>query len=261
MESKQVQQNCEDLKARHLKEEEYHDKKYSEDDSSPKHYQLNPTFRIFKRMLEIIGDIKDKRLLEYGCGSGWMTAELAALGAKLDSFDISAQAVESTQELLEKHGLADNTTIKKMGAEKLDYEDNSFDIVFGFAILHHLELETALPELHRVLKPGGYAIFSEPLEGNPALKVYRNMTPQYRTVDEKPIDINEFTQDVANFSSFKHEEFYFISLLAFVLIYIPGMSRFFESTLKPLMALDKVLLRTFPFLGRWAWYSIFTIKK
>lgn len=260
MESKKNNKG-EELENRHIKEEEYHNKKYSEEDSSPKHYKQNPTFRIFKRMIEVIGDIKGKRLLEYGCGSGWMTAELAVLGAKIDSFDISAQAVQNTQELLEKHGLNKDVTVQKMGAEKLDYEDNSFDIVFGFAILHHLELETALPELHRVLKPGGYAIFSEPLEGNPALKVYRNMTPQYRTVDEKPIVINEFKKDVESFTSFNHEEFYFISLIAFVLIYIPGMSRFFESALRPLMALDKLFLKAFPFLGRWAWYSIFTIKK
>jgi len=260
MESKQAL-SSDELRARHIQEEEYHDKKYSEEDSSPKHYKLNPTFRIFKRMIDIIGDIKGKRLLEYGCGSGWMTAELAGLGATIDSFDISTQAVQSTQELLKKHGLDKNTQVTKMGAEKLEFEDDSFDIVFGFAILHHLELEKALPELHRVLKPGGYAIFSEPLEGNPALKLYRNLTPQYRTVDEQPIVIKDFSADVANFSSFKHEEFYFISLIAFVLIYIPGMSRFFEGALKPLMVLDRFLLKAFPFFGRWAWYSIFTIKK
>ncbi len=148
-----------------------------------------------------------------------------------------------------------------MGAEKLEYDDDSFDIVFGFAILHHLELKHALSELHRVLKPGGYAIFAEPLEGNPGLKLYRALTPQYRTVDEQPIIVKDFAKDVANFSSFEHEEFYLVALLAFIFIYVPGLSGLFNVVLKPLLAVDKFLLKCFPFMGAWAWYSIFIIKK
>lgn len=249
------------LAERHKKEEGFHDEKYSEEGTSPKHYQVNPTFKIYQRMIEMIGNIDGKRILEYGCGNGWMTAELASLNAQVDSFDISTQAVESTKELLAKHNLSKNTKVKKMGAESLDYDDESFDIVFGFAILHHLDLDKSLPELYRVLKPGGFAIFAEPLEGNPALKIYRSITPQYRTVDEQPIVIKSFSKQISQFSSFEHEEFYLTALIAFVLIYIPGMSRFFEPVVKPLLAFDKILLKCCPFLSGWAWYSIFIIKK
>lgn len=253
--------SAESLEIRHQKEAEFHDHKYSSSDSSPKHYDVNPTFRIFQRMLQMIGDVSGKRILEYGCGNGWMTAELAALGAYVDSFDISPQAVESTKALLEKHGLAERCNVRKMGAEELDYEDGRFDIVFGFAILHHLDLDKALKELYRVIKPGGYAIFAEPLEGNPGLKIYRRLTPNYRTVDEQPIVISDFRSRTRQFSGFQHEEFYLISLLSFALIYIPGGKFLFDLVLKPLLFVDKLLFRVFPPIGNWAWYSIFRLRK
>lgn len=250
------------LDARHRKEEEFHNQKYANANTSPKHYDVNPTFKIFQRMIQIIGNVSDKRILEYGCGNGWMTAELAALGAEVDSFDISAEAVESTQRLLEKHSLHHKCRIQRMGAEVLEYPDNTFDIVFGFAILHHLDMDKAIPELYRVLKPGGYAIFAEPLEGNPGLKVYRALTPGYRTEDERPIVIGDFKRrTLSSFVHFEHEEFYLLALAAFPLVYIPGLGRFYDPVSRFLMALDKKLLKAVPFLGGWAWYSIFTIRK
>ena len=58
----------------------------------------------------------------------------------------------------------------------------------GNGILHHLDLPICLNEINRVLKPGGFALFKEPLAANPFLKVFRFFTPQARTIDEKPLD-------------------------------------------------------------------------
>jgi len=46
-----------------------------------------------------------------------------------------------------------------MDANNFTFEDNSFDIVFGGAILHHLDIKSAIHHIHRVLKPGGKIIF------------------------------------------------------------------------------------------------------
>ena len=73
-----------------------------------------------------------------------------------------------------------------MPAERLSYSDSVFDLAVGFAIIHHLDLKPALAELHRVLKPGGVAFFAEPLGTNPAIQLYRRLTPQFRTEDERP---------------------------------------------------------------------------
>ena len=78
-----------------------------------------------------------------------------------------------------------------MDAHLLCFSDSYFDIVYGGAILHHLDLEKALREMCRVLKPGGAIIFSEPLNYNPFAKLVRFFTPEARTPDEKPLGLKE----------------------------------------------------------------------
>ena len=73
-----------------------------------------------------------------------------------------------------------------MDAHKLEFPDQHFDVVFGMSILHHLELEVALREVWRVLKPGGLLLFAEPLDNNPVGRLVRRFTPQARTSDERP---------------------------------------------------------------------------
>ena len=49
-----------------------------------------------------------------------------------------------------------------MAVEQLGFKKEVFDVVTGSGILHHLNIELALPEIHRILKPHGYFIFFEP---------------------------------------------------------------------------------------------------
>src|SRR3989337_1097883 len=185
-------ENGDVLKARQSSEEKFYDAQYKEKHDGPAHYKLGTSYNVFLRMKNKLGDIKGRRVLDYGCGTGWITLELADMDARVDSFDISSVAVEKTTARLTRHNLMSNCTVRKMTGEKLDYPDNCFDIIFGFAILHHLELDKAIPELRRVLKPSGIAYFGEPLGGNPFINLYRRMTPQYRTADEKPLVLKDF---------------------------------------------------------------------
>ena len=61
-----------------------------------------------------------------------------------------------------------------MQGECLAFADDSFDLVFGNAVLHHLDIATAAREIYSVLKPGGVAIFREPLGENRGLEWIRN---------------------------------------------------------------------------------------
>jgi 2-polyprenyl-3-methyl-5-hydroxy-6-metoxy-1,4-benzoquinol methylase len=249
-----------DLARRHESEEAFHDVKYTSN-SDPAIYELYPTSRIFERMKRMTGDIRDLRVLEYGCGTGWVTAELASMGAIVDSFDISTQSIEATQDLLRKHGLDARCTLRKMVAEKLDYADQTFDVVFGFAILHHLDLEKSLPELRRVMKPGAKAFFAEPLGTNPFINAYRNRTPQFRTPDERPLHLGEFLKDAREFRSVRHEEFYLTALAPLFLGSWRPLRAMCQAALGPFMALDRLLLRAVPALGHWAWYTVLVMER
>jgi SAM-dependent methyltransferase len=94
-----------------------------------------------------------------------------------------------------------------MDAHKLDFPDGHFDLVFGVAILHHLDLAIACTEIDRVLKPGGMMIFVEPLNTNPLAKLVRYLTPNARTVDEAAFEWAELDYVAERFDCrFEYEQ-------------------------------------------------------
>lgn len=100
-----------------------------------------------------------------------------------------------------------------MDANRLEFEDNTFDVVYGAAILHHLDYERSLKEIQRVLKPGGIMVFREPLDMNPVGRIVRALTPAQRTVDERPLRMRELqvVKDLFN-PTFHYEEFLSVPL-------------------------------------------------
>lgn len=91
-----------------------------------------------------------------------------------------------------------------MDAHRLEFEDDSFDVVFGKAILHHLDYAVALEEIRRVLKPGGVLVFMEPLDFNPVMKLVRFMTPTLRTPDEEPVADKHWPEFTSRFEVTLH---------------------------------------------------------
>ncbi len=249
------------LEARLQREAQFHDTKYSGGDSYPAHYSVGPTQYVYNRMRDALGPLDGKHVLEVGCGEGWITRDLAQRGARISAFDISPQAAENTRRVLAAENLLERCTVGVMPAEKLQYPDNSFDIAIGFAIIHHLDLGKALAELHRVLRPGGVAYFAEPLATNPAIALYRRLTPQYRTPDERPLVLRELPQLLAAFRTYEHQEFYLTALGAIALTYVPGGARLFPGLSAGLHAIDRVMLRAVPALGSWAWYTMIKVTK
>ena len=92
--------------------------------------------------------------------------------ARVVGIDISDVAIEKARGASRAAGI-ENAEYRRMNAEFLEFDDNSFDLICGTAILHHLDLTRAYSELARVLKPGGLAVFMEPLGHNPLINVYR----------------------------------------------------------------------------------------
>jgi len=80
------------LEARLGREAQFHDSKYGGGDLYPRHYRAVPTQYVYTQMRDAIGDLHGKRVLEYGCGEGWLTSDLARAGGTVCAFDISPQA-------------------------------------------------------------------------------------------------------------------------------------------------------------------------
>lgn len=250
-----------DLEARLEREAQFHDVKYAAHEGMPRHYAASPTQYVYGQMRAALGDLTDKRVLEYGCGEGWITSDLARMGANVCAFDISQQAIETAKQHLVSLNLMERCRLAVMPAERLTFDDNYFDVAVGFAIIHHLELPKALAELHRVLKPGGVAYFAEPLATNPLIQAYRLLTPQFRSPDEAPLRLGTLPGLLSAFSSFEHREFYLTALGAIALTYLPGGMRIFPRLSARLHGLDRAVLEAVPALGPLAWYTLLKVTK
>jgi SAM-dependent methyltransferase len=101
------------------------------------------------------------RALEIGAGTGYFTLNMlrAGLIGEATCSDISPGMLSTLQANAKRLGL--EVKIEPADAERLPFEDASFDLVFGHAVLHHIpDLERALAEFARVLAPGGTIVFA-----------------------------------------------------------------------------------------------------
>jgi ubiquinone/menaquinone biosynthesis C-methylase UbiE len=104
---------------------------------------------------------------------------------QLHCINISEAELESGAQLATRSSV--KPVFHLMDAHSLQFPDDHFDLIFGAAILHHLDLDQAMAELNRVLKSDGMIIFAEPLDVNPVSKIIRKLTPKTRTADEQAL--------------------------------------------------------------------------
>jgi 2-polyprenyl-3-methyl-5-hydroxy-6-metoxy-1,4-benzoquinol methylase len=120
--------------------------------------------------------------LELGCGTGYFTRELACSGANIVAVDVSPDLLE----IAKANSSAPNVRYEIQNAYELSYPDAVFDSVVGSSVLHHLEIEEAIREIYRVLKPGGTIYFTEPNMLNPQIAIQKNVPWVKRKLGDSP---------------------------------------------------------------------------
>jgi SAM-dependent methyltransferase len=97
------------------------------------------------------------KVLEIGCGLGTDGAQFAKAGADYTGIDLTDAAIELAQKRFELFNLPGK--FQTADAEKLDFPNDSFDLVYSHGVLHHTpDPARAVSEIHRVLRPGGRAV-------------------------------------------------------------------------------------------------------
>ncbi len=190
-----------------------------------------------------------KKVLQLGCGQDLFSRMLVESGACVTAIDISSTAIEQAR-TVHADLSPERITFLEMSAEQLDFPDNSFDFVFGSGILHHLVLARALPEIQRVLKPGGTLLFSEPLGMNPILKLYRSVTPQLRSPDEHPFLLDDFRLIA---STFKQVQIDFYSYTAPLVVCVPRFLR--KPCFRVAWTIDRAIAHV-PWIKYLAWVAL-----
>jgi SAM-dependent methyltransferase len=113
-------------------------------------------------MLAMLPDLTGRRILDAGCGSGWYAEKLIERGAILDAIDSSAAMVEHARERLGKAGKQSEARLQVADlADTLPFEDETFDGIVSPLVLHYMrDWRPPLGEMHRVLRPNGWLLFS-----------------------------------------------------------------------------------------------------
>jgi len=244
-----------DLHLRIENERVFHNARFSEEvrDAQGRYYASikHGAARFDARVLELA---KNADVLEYGCGSAVQGHRIAVRAKSLTGIDISDVAIANAETAAKNQGLT-NTRYEAMNAEDMTFADGSFDLIFGRGIVHHLDLDRCFASVARVLRPGGTALFWEPLGHNPILNRYRDATPYARTPDEHPLLKRDFDL-AARFFDISALRFYGLTTILSVPI---RDTKSGDMLLKLTGAFDSLLFRT---PAKWlAWYALIELRK
>jgi 2-polyprenyl-6-hydroxyphenyl methylase/3-demethylubiquinone-9 3-methyltransferase len=226
--------------------------------------------------MALLTPLPGKVLLELGFGRGELSVWLALQGARVTAVDLGQDLVSAAAALATLNGV---TCDFRQGniAELNGIDSDAFDIVSGIAILHHLpeaEVVRTLRECHRVLKPGGLAIFAETVENSRWFDLVQNLIPAGRkgsayyrpsilnrhrwkaylsALDDRAMTNHELCAGgLGLFSSTRISSYGFLIRLA----------RLFGSwSAKPLMTIDRFLFRFFPPLRRYSQVALVVYTK
>ena len=203
-----------------------------------------------------LGDLKGCRVLYVGCGKSAGSAKsMVKKGAEVWCVDISPESIKALMAGVDDakdriHGVVGD-------AENLPFDDESFDVVVGKAIVHHLDVAKFMAEVARVSAPGGRFVFSEPLGTNPLIRLFRRLTPKSRVPTEHPLMPRDFRTIRKYCSSLSKRPSALISLTAVPWFFL-GLPSIGAVAFKIGCALDRFLFTVCPPTGWLAWNVLLT---
>lgn len=217
-----------------------------------------PPLRAYAYAIYLLKDseIKDQYVLNIACGTGYESVILARKGGNVVSFDISPLSVRIAQKMAVVNKLSDKIHTEVMSVYDMKFSNQTFQYVYGNACLHHFDLDGAMKEMRRILKPGGVAVFHEPFSGSKLLQKIRDLVPIEKNVvspDERQLDFNDISVIKRYFSSVFVKEFGLLSRFRRLIKCQCLHSLFYR--------IDNLLLYNIPQLKKYASHIVIEVTK
>ena len=255
----------ETLSERKRDELEFHDRDRAggieaerSDAANRKYYSVTEASREYVAQW-VRSNVPEKIVLDYACGNGHYALMASQAGARFAiGIDISPVSIANCQQRALSEGMQDVTRFYVGDCEATELADNSVDTVICSGMLHHLDLTYALPEIRRILVPGGRCLAVEALAYNPAIRLYRALTPSLRTEWESEHILSQKDLDFARcFMAVENVRYWHLASLTVVPL---RRSRLFRPLLAVASAVDSFLLRV-PGVQKLAWMFTFELVK
>lgn len=201
----------------------------------------------------LLGNVQGKTVLDFGCGSGENLIPLVKRGANVIGMDISLELIALARQRLSSYGLDAN--LQGRSAYETGLPNESVDVVFSVALLHHLELPRARAEIRRILRPDGLFIMREPIRFSRTVSYLRRLFPP------PAADISDYEHPMTrNEVALVSQGFEVVAERNFRLLFVPLLTRF-NVRKRQIWSLDRWLLRNFPSLERVATEKVMALRK
>jgi len=130
----------------------------------------------------LLGDVRGKTVLDLGCGTGENVIPLIERGAHVIGMDISPDLIAIAQKFVRDANLEASLSVGD--AYNTGLPDESVDVVFCMALIHHLDIKLVRDEMWRVLRKGGSIILREPVRFSKGYARVRGLLPAKEDISE-----------------------------------------------------------------------------
>lgn len=211
--------------------------------------------------LSRLGDVHGRRVLEVGIGSGALSVHLALRGARVTGIDVAEENVVVARRRAAINGVAERADFRAVPVEQLADADATYDGVIGNQVLHHFDLPIAMSNIRRMLRPGGCAVFCEPVLLVPeSLRRLRDSAPVKRVFPKKvdtPTERSLSRDDVAIIRQvFPDARLRPFQLFARIQNFVELSDAWFGR----IEGFDRRIMRTFPSLTPFARFVVFELS-
>ncbi|MGA9508867.1 MAG: methyltransferase domain-containing protein [Candidatus Sulfotelmatobacter sp.] len=186
----------------------------------------------------LLGDARDKTLLDFGCGAGQNIVPLVERGARVIGMDISPDLITLARKRLNDGGL--EARLQVGSAYDTGLPDESVDVIFCIALIHHLDIARVVEEMARILVKGGVVILQEPVRFSRTYAFLRGLLPAHEDISEFEHPLTREELRVVT------ERFKVLERRYFRLPFMPLVQRFLRPVGPAASRLDRWILKSFP---------------
>lgn len=201
----------------------------------------------------LLGNVRGKFVLDLGCGHGENTVALVARGGRVLGIDISPDLIAIAQQRLRNEDF--DATVRVGSAYQTGLPDESVDVIFCMALIHHLDIRLAREEMWRILRPGGVVILKEPIRFSKAYARLRSLLPAREEISdfEHPLTAEELETMMQPFTV-EGTRYFRLPL-------VPLVSKILPSKINSAWRTGDWMLRHFSALERYATAVVTRLRK